>query len=226
MDSKDRCYSYDEINEELLTKFSEGSKSLESLLKFCYQYKIKTVACCAGHEEEGITKTPYIYFNIDEDQHYIIENLINRLFSIDDISKYIKINISKESIVIEINSFDKEIRESVFNIIEGIFYDSIIRNINMPGIYDGLLEVCKQITHENKSRFNITSNGLNISECQEMYFVKRGNEIIEIPSSQILNKSELENSISFDSYTVVCSLNPNEIEEYISSQRNKSKNSK
>ena len=32
MDSKDRCYSYEEINEELLTKFSEGSKSLESLL--------------------------------------------------------------------------------------------------------------------------------------------------------------------------------------------------
>ena len=66
---KDKCYNYEELNEEKLKQFSEGSNSLESLLKYCYKNKIITRACCIGHNNE---ESDFISKSLEKKQ--IIDN--------------------------------------------------------------------------------------------------------------------------------------------------------
>ena len=65
--------------EQALKDFSEGSEALYALLKFCYENKIETKACCKGHE--GTVATPYVMF-WDTAMHYM-RNLEECLYYID-----------------------------------------------------------------------------------------------------------------------------------------------
>ena len=77
MNHNDRLYSYDELTVDKLKEFSEGSNSLYNLLKYCYDNKIVTYACCKGHDDK-ISK-PYISFRVDN--KLLIINLLNNVMS-------------------------------------------------------------------------------------------------------------------------------------------------
>ena len=96
MKNKVRCYGYDEINEDLLKDFSEGSKALENLLNYSYNNLLETRACCIGHEDEGPLRTPYIVFIISEKQQQLMEKTINMVLSQETFSNHISVEINKE----------------------------------------------------------------------------------------------------------------------------------
>ena len=52
--------------EKYAKEFSEGLVSLENLLMYCYQAKIRTIACCSGDNPES--KYAYIYFACPDKQ--------------------------------------------------------------------------------------------------------------------------------------------------------------
>lgn len=66
----------DSLNEEewkeCAREWSEGDKNLESLIYFCFQKGLKTVASCSGHN--GKTR-PYISFLNNEKNKYIIDSI-------------------------------------------------------------------------------------------------------------------------------------------------------
>ena len=69
-----------EEQEKYARLWSEGRESLYNLLIFCMENNIKTVACCAGHEET-YTKG-YIGFDMDDPRtRDIIMKLISHKFS-------------------------------------------------------------------------------------------------------------------------------------------------
>ena len=148
-----KCYSYDEINKDLLKEFSEGSEALESLLNYCYENKIETRACCIGHKERGVHSKPYICFIIPQEQEYIIENIINNLFSKGEFSNYVEVEVDKENnnynVVFRFNYLEDELRDAFFNLIQKIISYVIVNGMNEPGIYEGLFDAYRQINTDN-----------------------------------------------------------------------------
>jgi len=71
--NSERCYTKEEIMHDpkyFAQKFSEGNKSLEELLLFCYANDISTFACCAGHENSrGLVPSANIVFNVEPEQY-------------------------------------------------------------------------------------------------------------------------------------------------------------
>ena len=76
-----------ELHEKAAKIFSEGNKSLENLLLYCFKNNIKTVACCAGHEEKN-KPFGYLSFKNNEKDIGVILKLIYKLKNIDNIEWY------------------------------------------------------------------------------------------------------------------------------------------
>lgn len=106
--------------------FSEGNKELEQLLLNCFGKRIKTTACCGGHEDKN--RKPYISFSYSSENEQYIYAIISKLkdsgfcfrynklsngksfFSIEEGQSF---NFSKDSTLFDdintvINSFDIE----------------------------------------------------------------------------------------------------------------------
>jgi hypothetical protein len=92
MNNSDRLYKPNELTDDKIKEFSEGSTSLYRLLKYCYDNHIPTHACCKGHE--GSISKPYISFYVinKEQMSSLIEDVMN--------------NYESESFVCQINNYD------------------------------------------------------------------------------------------------------------------------
>ncbi len=218
MESKVRCYAYDEINDDLLKQFSEGNKTLENLLRFCYQNKVETRACCIGHEKEESLKTPYIAFVNSDEQNYIVESLINRLFSHGKFKDYIEIRINEDTSTIRLNTFDDELRDEFFSDVERIICDSVLNNVNEPGIYEGLFEAYKHSNLNNNVVFNINHEGLRILEYEKAFFLPKDGELLEIPEEQAMILSESQDIVCTSVVSRTYPVNTNEIEGFITNK--------
>lgn len=74
-----------EINEKLnekIKEWSEGNEYLYSLLYFCWEKSIKTVACCAGHDKHPY---PYISIIIDENSFQYLQSIIASMESVENV---------------------------------------------------------------------------------------------------------------------------------------------
>lgn len=69
-----------EKKEELATILSEGNDKLKELLLLCWKKKIKTFACCKGHDKYNLA---YLGFEIDDNSIDYVNMLINNLESTD-----------------------------------------------------------------------------------------------------------------------------------------------
>ena len=72
----------DEFNEKI-KEWSEENEYLYSLLYFCAEKNIKTIACCAGHDKHP---WPYISFVLDEERIIYLKNIIAVIESVDNIA--------------------------------------------------------------------------------------------------------------------------------------------
>ena len=69
-----------EKKEELATILSEGNNKLKELLLLCWKKKIKTFACCKGHDKFNLA---YLGFEIDDNSIDFVNMLLNNLESTD-----------------------------------------------------------------------------------------------------------------------------------------------
>ena len=221
MDSKVRCYAYNELDKDLLRQFSEGSAALESLLNFCYQNQVETKACCAGHEKEGTHKTPYIAFVVPQSQNYVFENMFNDIFQNSEFGKCINFEIGQIEDLIQVtcrfNYFGNELREKLFNLIQYSMTNSIINNVNNPGIYNGLLDVYNKLDNENL-RLEINPNGVEFELRREAYGKEVNGEVYEVPMEEAEFSYFVTDGTSFK--------NNDELEQFISEKQSEFGNSK
>ena len=177
-----RCYSYDELNKDLLKEFSEGSKALEDLLNYCFDNHIETRACCVGHKERGPISTPYIKLIIDKEQYSLMESVINNMLNESGIEEDIKIEIQKEKektgVTFMYNKIEENLREEFFNCINKSISNSLDK-----GIYNGLFSSCDNFNKSGKFEFNIEKDGIKVIELKNVIrkmvngeFVKTGED--------------------------------------------------
>ena len=73
-------YTKDDIKE-----FAEGNKILEDVLIFCFESKIPTHACCAGHlMPDGKKKRPYLSFLITAETQKFVNYCLEHKFANED----------------------------------------------------------------------------------------------------------------------------------------------
>lgn len=76
VDFEDIQKKTEEEKNNLAKNLSEGNHSLERLLRNCWKNKIKTFACCKGHDKYNMA---YLGFEIDENSIDYINRLLNNL---------------------------------------------------------------------------------------------------------------------------------------------------
>jgi hypothetical protein len=189
MINNERCYSFDELNDDLFRRFSEGSESLFELLRYCHSNEIETRACCAGHNE---VKKPYILLIIPKEQQYIIENVINDLFNNNFINEKsgVSLHHSDRTIMVnfEFNKLDVKERDYFFQAIHYSLVDVLQNKKNNSGIYENLLGVYDR-TEENDS-ISINKDGINLYGGYEGYFISDGVEDKEISEEEAKNTNK------------------------------------
>ncbi len=171
MKHSDRLYSYNEINNDKLREFSEGSESLYQLLKYCYDHKIYTHACCKGHENE-ISK-PYISFYVTDKEQMssLIDDVMN--------------NYESESFACEITNFDR-LRLGIYCLgLENrdYFFDLItnsLKNIKSNSNYNKLFELNDFLKNYGNKLFTIDIQNEFIELSNPIYkkiIIENGKEI-------------------------------------------------
>lgn len=215
MQNEDRCYKKEELNEELLKKFSEGSEALEKLLILCYKNNIETIACCIGHKEKGKNSKPYILFTITDEQQTLMENVINDLLNRDKFSKNVHIELEKQEKIKVTFRYDYKgeiIRDVFFNLIRKNLYEAICFGKNEPGIYNGLIEAFKKVNNEKQVEFYLESNGIKAVELKTTYFkIENGIRVVTDKEN-----SEFSMGMPVDS----CILPKEQIESFIAYKNN------
>ena len=213
MVNKDKCYNYEELNEEKLKQFSEGSNSLESLLKYCYKNKIITRACCIGHNnEESENPFPYILFLIDKNQYKLMESVLSKLLINEGIMENTNIEISRENekILLGIRfKYNQEIiREKFFNLLELLLKQYQMENNNTNVKYNDLFNSFNILYDEKQTdEININYQQLTILKEEDKYFKFVDNKVVEskkeesdfisksLEKKQIIDNSNIEEYI-------------------------------
>ena len=197
MANQDKCYNYDELNEDLLKQFSEGSNSLENLLKFCYENKIVTRACCIGHDDnkESENPFPYISFIIDKDQYKLMESVFNKLLIAEGIKENTRIEIAKENekilLCIRFMYNQENIRENFFNLLELLLKQYLQENKVTNGKYDNLFDAFNILCDEEEiSEININYQELIAFEEKAVYFKFEGIALVETTKEEAEFSSE------------------------------------
>ncbi len=214
MVNQDRCYDYSELNEELLIKFSEGSKSLEELLKKCYQNGIETRACCIGHKENG-NPFPYISIVVKKEQFPIMEKLTELLFKQDLIKDNIKIDLSKEDnndlYGIYFKKNEEELREKFFQLINLAINNSIINTTSSR--YNNLFNTLN--SYDEKVHMEIDFLGIGIYRDEIGYFKYDSN-------NNVVESTKEESDFSSDMSVLDTFIDSNEIEKYLKQNKKES----
>ena len=160
-----RCYEYKEINRDLLKQFSEGSEALENLLNYCYDNKIKTKACCAGH---GVFEKAYVLFILSPDQLPLMENALNRLFGTTvfyeaTIQRYLRSEKEEYEVVFRFNSIDDDFKEQSFQLLQNSFS---IGGDKTEGIFSGFIDFYKNICQNDFLMLKVHSDGIRVYELK------------------------------------------------------------
>lgn len=215
MKNKVRCYSYDEINEAILKEFSEGSKALEDLLNYCYKNKIVTRACCIGHKEDGPQSKPYISFINSEEQQYLMEKIINTLFSQEKFSKHVSVDINREDnkfmVTFRFDYLENELRDTFFMLIQKAIKNTLENEINVPGKYDGLFDIYSQT--DDEPILTITNDGIVVSKATTIYARFDGNDLKEV--------SKEEADFTYEKQEPIHRINSDEIDTFIANVKKK-----
>ena len=214
MECKVRCYDYNEINENLLKQFSEGSSELEKLLIYCYTNKIETRACCIGHINDGQLSKPYICFVNCKNLYFIMENLIEFLLNQGEFSDNIEISITDQIISFKFDCLDANVREYFFGIIRNGLANIIERNFNVSEKYAGLFNMFNNMNVNNNLGLEISKKGLEINESRIGFFktINDGNDIVEV--------EEKEADFAMDTCSTIKFVNDNEVANFIVEQNN------
>ena len=215
MKNKVKSYSYDEINEDLLKEFSEGSKSLEDLLNYSYNNHVETRACCIGHEDEGPLSTPYVLFVVSMEQLQLMEKTINMVLSQGNFSRHISIEINKEGdnfiVTYRFDYVDEELREAFFNLIRNSIASVIENELDSTCKYDGLFDVLSAFA-DNMS-LGITVDGITLYETTTVYTRLDGEDLKEAPDN--------DDYFPIPYRQTVNKINTDEIATFIANEKNK-----
>lgn len=205
METIDRCYDYSELNDELLEKFSEGSKNLEDLLKYCYQNKIITRACCIGHDNKINQENPYPYiaFVVSEEDKATLEHVFNQTLKQGEFSDNMFASISKENentlCAIYFKYNQEDLRENFFEIIKTSLSNYIDKDIRQTGDFDNIFDAYERLNADK----NIEELEVNTKEIrgikQEEGFFKFVNGV---PEETTKEEAEFTAPISDTAFTI------------------------
>lgn len=176
--NSERSYSIEEIMKDpkyFAQKFSEGSKSLEELLLFCYANDISTLACCAGHENSrGIKPHDNIVFNVKPEQYeifsFVLENMLKSKLS--NVLNLDLRNPTGQQILFNVGLEDLKYREEFFNSIrilleKGLTYSS-------ESLYSQIFELYSQFSSKNKEddtiEVSVKNEGIDFITTGVIYF--------------------------------------------------------
>ena len=108
-----------ENKEKLATYFSEGNDSLKKLLLECWDNRIGTISCCAGHSE---SEHSYISFNVDSLSIPFISSILSEVKSLNLDIKTMSFsnNSDNKNLVFSIYS-DYKNSDNFFNKLNDIF---------------------------------------------------------------------------------------------------------
>lgn len=177
-DLSEKIHTDEDARKAAIT-FSEGRKSLENLLYFCFTNNIKTFASCAGHEENlNLYNDGYIAFNIeDEFTRKFIEYLNNKL-SINRGNVSIEENI--DSILIESIHCNYQNADHIFREVLEILQNFIIKdNINF--------ELNKNNELNKKIDIILASRSKNKNQGEYINMIKNYKD--RLPSEEEIKKS-------------------------------------
>lgn len=93
-----------ELTEEAVQKaeaYSEGNKYLYDVLTSCWKHKVKTTACCAGHEgpinDDNTNLFPYLSIVLDDNSLPYIKSIIGQLQKMKDVEMTAGFTLSEEN---------------------------------------------------------------------------------------------------------------------------------
>ena len=188
-----RCFSYEELNSDLLKQFSEGSHSLEKLLNYCYNSKIVTRACCKGHSE--FLQKPYILFLFTEEQKEIIENMLSVLLGFKNLisdNTIVELSMEGEIYKVSVNFYFEDVtlretlKEIFFNYIQQTLSSYLDKGVYEPGIYEGITSLLESVNGNAAKAIRVIHSGMFIQKIKSvrLYYNEQG-QIIEVPVSKI-----------------------------------------
>ena len=227
MNNRDRLYKPEEIKWDKIVSFSEGNVYLYDLLKYCYDKKIKTFACCKGHEasdeSNGYVDLPYISFIVDGTHNdmfvYILNSFINEGYASNFFSfklNYIKNNGT--TLILYSNSINSEDVEIFFRLILIYIREFIQKKYeNKHNKYNILFKFYDLIKNDNIS-IDGSNNSILIDVSEQRivsldktpnnpnkgyYSVLVQKEKIPINNIDSLNEEDYENILEFNnSYSI------------------------
>lgn len=108
--------------EQAARDFAEGSKELEILLLNCFNKRINTISCCAGHSDENKRK-PYISFLYSQENEQYIYAIISKLKDRGYNFRYIKSENKSFVNIQEGVNFDFSYSSTMFSEINSVIND-------------------------------------------------------------------------------------------------------
>ena len=195
--------------EAAIIEFAEGNKSLEALLKYCFDNGILTEACCKGH---GDNLNPYISFYICKENEIYIKNIIDKLLEKGYHLLYKSSRLMLPSLTISTNTVNAS---NLFNTLLNIFKNS--NNIELNGLKKKIYRI-----YANTSNNDTTLDIKKVDDKYDanIYFdfdfervVLDENELMNTLDKKLrLSRIDINNDIGFKEY------NPNQIQERIWSE--------
>ncbi len=216
------CVKYEDLKEDMLTTFAEGSVALESLLKYCYSKHVITRACCAGHAEVKL-KVPQIGFAIPMEQAKIMEGVIGKLFSDAGMKERIVVKIRKEGedfvAFYYLNDLTEQVREGFFNCIREVIANALDYDDVYTSVFSGLFEAYKNI---GDSSLEIKKDGISVivSSPEVSYFQMKNGTYVEVPKELAEELAKTEQIFTMPIQCIKEKIAPEDIGKFISNNRN------
>lgn len=157
--NSERCYTKEEIMQDpkcFAQKFSEGNKSLEELLLFCYTNGISTLACCAGHENSrNLVSYANIVFNVQPEQYEMFALLLETMSKsqLSDILKLELRNPTGQQILFDIGLEDLKYKDEFFKSIKTLLEKGLI--YNSESNYSQVFKIYEALSNKNNDEESI-----------------------------------------------------------------------
>ncbi|MBQ7140277.1 MAG: hypothetical protein IJO32_02090 [Bacilli bacterium] len=177
MINRERCFSKKEIMKnpnKFALRFSEGNKSLEDLLNYCYSNNIMTRACCIGHENDSILyPQSYITFEINEQQFDMFAN-VSEIILNSKIGDKISIELSKNENILILNYFildEVNLRNIFFKLLKNsmILCSGQICNNEYKDVFEIFQKMINASDRENNIELLITDKETTLNFYKEKY---------------------------------------------------------
>lgn len=184
--NSERCYTKEEIMQDpkyFAQKFSEGNKSLEELLLFCYANDISTFACCAGHENSrGLVPSANIVFNVEPEQYEMFSLLIEQMTQ-SELNNVLNLelrNPTGQQIIFDIRLEDLKYREEFFKGIKILLERGL--TYNSENIYNQIFELYETLSSKNQENDSVellvNKDGVNFLTTGVSYSDELGEDVL------------------------------------------------